>query len=265
MVMAKIHETAVISPSAEIGDAEIAEYVIIRGEVKIGDGVYIGPHTIIEGKTTIGEGTKILFSASIGLPPQDIKYRGEPTEVIIGKNNIIREFVTIHRGTAGGGGITKIGDNNLLMAYVHIAHDCQIGNGVILANAVNMGGHTVIEDEAIIGGLVGIHQFVHIGRLAMVGAASMVLQDVLPFALVSGNPAKVHDINRIGLRRRNFPSHIIDAIHKTVVYITRRGLSLEEALSKIRSEKLDKYDEVKHILRFVENRSCRGILRGETV
>ncbi len=261
--MAKIHPTAIIEGNVQIGDAEIAEYAIVRGDVKIGDGVYVGPHTIIEGKTTIGDGTKILFSASIGLPPQDLKYRGEPTEVIIGKDNTIREFVTIHRGTAGGGGITKIGDNNLLMAYVHIAHDCQIGNGVILANAVNMGGHTVIEDEAVIGGLTGIHQFVHIGRLAMVGAASMVLQDVLPFALVSGNPAKVRDINRVGLRRRNFPSQVIDAIHKAVIYITRRGLSLEEALSKIRSENLDRYDEVKHILRFVENRSHRGILRGE--
>ena len=260
--MPKIHPTAVISPEAEIGDAEIGEYVVIRGRVKIADGVYVGPHTYIEGKVTIGEGTRIIFSASIGAPPQDLKYSGEPTEVVIGKNNIIREFVTIHRGTAGGGGITRVGDGNLLMAYVHIAHDCHLGNGIILANATNLGGHVVVEDEAVIGGLVGVHQFVHIGKLAMVGAASMVLQDVLPFALVSGNPARVHDINRVGLRRHNYPSEKIDAIHKAVTLITRKGLSLDTAVEKIRTQ-LPDYPEVKHILDFVNSRSHRGILRGD--
>ena len=259
----KIHPTAHVSPGAELGDGvEVAEHAIIRDEVVLAENVYVGPSTIIEGPTSIGEGTKILFAASLGLPPQDLKYRGEKTELIIGKENVIREFVTIHRGTKGGGGKTIIGNNNLLMAYTHVAHDCKIGNNVILANLAQIGGHVLIEDMAILGGMVAVHQFVRIGKLAMIGASSLVLQDVLPFALVSGNPARVRDINRIGMRRKNYPREKIDAVHKAIKLIAHSGLALPRAIQKIKRE-VANTDEVEHIIEFVENKSSRGIMRGE--
>ena len=261
----KIHKTAVISPSVELGDGVVIdENTVIRDNVIIEDNVHIGTNVLIEGKTRIGAGTEIFHSSTIGLAPQDLKYNGEPTRLIIGRNNTIREFCSIHRGTAGGNGITRVGDNNLIMAYCHIAHDSQIGNGTILANAVNMGGHTEIEDFAVIGGMVAIHQFVHIGSLAMVGAASYVAQDVLPYAMISGNPAKVVDINRIGLRRKNFDTRTIDEIHKAIVIIARSGLALDEAIERIKS-KLNQIPEIVHILKFIENRSRRGLMRGKKI
>ena len=260
-----IHRTAIVEPTVEIWDGvEICEYAVIRGNTIIEADVWIDSNVLIEGNTRIGAGTRIYHSSAVGLPPQDLKYTGEPTRLEIGKNNVIREFSSIHRGTAGGAGITRIGDNNLIMAYAHIAHDCKIGNGIIIANASNLGGHTEIGDFAVIGGLVGIHQFVHIGTLAMVGAGSLVRQDVLPYALVSGNPAAVRDINRIGLRRKGYSSDIIDEIHKAIVILTRKGLLLNEAIEQIKL-KLRETTEVKNILEFVGNRSARGILRGEKI
>ncbi len=261
----KIHRTALISPNAELGDGVVVgEHAVIRDGVRIGDGVEIGPHALVEGKTTIGAGTKIFHCAAIGLPPQDLKYNGEPTELIIGKNNTIREFTSIHRGTADGDGKTVIGNTNLFMAYVHIAHDCVIGNEIILANTTNLGGHTTIDDRAILGGLVAVHQFVHIGGGTMVGASSLVLQDVLPFALASGNPAKIIDVNHIGMRRRGFSPATIDAVHRTIKIIARMGMQLPNAISKVKSE-VPNIPEVEEILKFIENRSRRGILRGEKI
>ena len=261
----KIHKTAIIAPSVKLGDCiTVDEYAVIRDNVIIEDNVHIGTDVLIEGKTRIGAGTKIFHSAAIGLAPQDLKYNNEPTKLHIGKNNTIREFCSIHRGTAGGGRITRIGDDNLIMAFSHVAHDCQLGNGIILANAVNMGGHTAIEDFAIIGGLTAIHQFVHIGSFAMIGAASYVEQDVLPYALVAGNPAKVIDTNRIGLRRKNIDNRTIDAIHKAIVILAHSGLMLDTAVDRIKNE-IQQIPEISHILKFVENRSKRAIMRGKKI
>lgn len=261
----KIHRTACVESGAELSDeVSIGEYAVVRDNVHLGECVEIGPHTLIEGHTTIGAGTRIFHSTAVGLPPQDLKYSGEPTELLIGEENIIREFVTIHRGTSGGNGMTRIGDRNLLMAYVHIAHDCQIGDDVIIANASNLGGHVVIGDSAVIGGVAAIHQFVHIGTGAMIGAASLVLQDVIPFALVSGNPAKVLDINRIGMRRRGFQQLNINRVHRALTIITRMGLPLKYAVQKIKDE-IPSTDEIEKILVFIQNRSKRGIMRGTNI
>ncbi len=261
----KIHNTAIVSSSTELGDGVvIEEYAIIRGDVILEDGVNIGPHVLIEGRTRIGSNTKIFHSSAIGLPPQDLKYNNEPTELVIGKNNTIREFVSIHRGTKGGSGVTRIGDNNLLMGFSHVAHDCQLGDGIILANLAQMGGHTEIGDNAVIGGHVAIHQFVHMGLMAMVGASAMVIQDVPPYALVAGSPAKVRDINRIGLRRKDYPSSTIDSIHRAIIILCRSGLILDEAKRRIESE-LQSIPEIEEILRFIENRSKRGIMRGVSI
>ncbi len=258
----RIHRSAFVSPGAELGDEVIiSECAIIRDGVRIGDCVEIGPHSLVEGDTEIGAGTRVFHCAAIGLPPQDLKYRGERTKLTIGRENTIREFTSIHRGTTGGNGITKIGNGNLFMAYVHIAHDCEIGDGVIIANATNMAGHTKIHSGAVIGGLVAIHQFVHIGKMAMIGASSLVLQDVLPYALVSGNPARVRDINRIGMRRRGIEPDVIDAVHRAIKIITRGGLSLKSAAEMIERE-LTKFDEIAEIIDFIQNRSRRGIMRG---
>ena len=262
---AKIHRTAIVDDNAIIGDdVVIGEYAVVRGNVRIGNRVEIGSHVLIEAFAEIGDGTRIFHSSSVGVEPQDLKYRGEPTKLVLGENNIIREFASIHRGTVAGGGATAIGSGNLLMAFVHIAHDCIIGDGNILANAVNMGGHVTIGNNVIVGGITAIHQFVHIGDNAMIAASSYIMQDVLPYALVSGNPARVSDINRIGLRRKNIPSKTIDAIHKAIVILTRQGLSLQTAIEKIKS-KFSLLPEIEKILDFVENRSKRGIMRGERV
>ncbi|RKZ28353.1 acyl-[acyl-carrier-protein]--UDP-N-acetylglucosamine O-acyltransferase [bacterium] len=261
----RIHRTAIVSPRAKIGeDVVIGEYAVIRDGVCIGDGVEVGSHALIEGRTTIGSGTKIFHGAAIGMPPQDLKYRGEDTELIVGRNNVIREFASLHRGTAKGKGKTIIGDGNFIMAYVHIAHDCVLGNNIIISNATNLGGHVEIGDTAVIGGMVAVHQFVHIGRGAMIGAASLVLQDVLPFALASGNPAKIYDINRVGMRRKDFPRSTIDAIHKAVFIATRKGLSIDNAMKRIEGE-FFKIPEIEEILQFIKNRSRRGIMRGDRV
>ncbi len=255
---------AKIGATAQIGDnVTIAENTIVNDGVVLKDNVCIGPFTLIDGDTTIGEGTKVFNHCSIGLAPQDLKYAGEPTKLVIGKNNTIREFVCIHRGTPGGGGITSIGNGNLIMAYVHFAHDCQIGDGNIFANSAHLAGHVVVGDNVTVGGVSALHQFIHIGSYSMIGASSLVRQDILPFALVAGVPAQVIDINRVGLRRKNFNRRAIDAIHKATIYLCRSGLSLETAIEKIRE--LPPCAEVDDILSFIENRSRRGILRGNNL
>lgn len=256
----KIHPTAQVDKNVELADGvEIDANVIIRGDVSIGEDTYIGPNTIIEGKAQIGKRNKIYFSASIGLPPQDLKYKGEPTEFIIGDDNIIREFAVIHKGTIATGK-TIIGNNNLFMAYTHIAHDCRVGSGTIFANGAQVGGHVEVHDWAIIGGLSGVHQFSRVGKLAMVGAKTWVTQDVVPFALVSGNPAKVFDINRIGMRRRGIDEKVINAVHTAVKLLTDRKIKLNDAIAKIMTE-LPSFPEITEILNFVRSESIRKILR----
>lgn len=259
-VEAKIHPTAIVDPKVRIGrGVSIGPYAVITGDVEIGDGTKVGPHVVIEGRTRIGSNCHIYQFSSIGAPPQDKKYKGEDTSLLIGNNNVIREFVTINRGTAHGGGVTEIGDDNLLMAYVHIAHDCYIGNSCILANAATLAGHIRIEDRAIIGGLVAIHQFVRIGSYSMVGGASAVTMDVPPYCTVAGNRAKLYGLNRVGLERAGFKREEIEAIDKAYRIIFRSGKVLKEALNEV-EEGFGHNSHIRYLIDFIKT-SKRGVTR----
>lgn len=255
----KIHPTAVIQSGAEIGaDVDIGPYSVIGKDVKIGKGTWIASHVVIDGWTTIGEGCKIHQFSSIGAPPQDISYKGDKTEALIGNNNVVREFVTIHRATAKQNKKTVIGDNNFLMAYVHIAHDCIIGNNVVMANAATLAGHVRVEDNAIIGGLVAIHQFANIGAYAIVGGASAITHDVPPYVMAVGNRAKLYGLNKVGLRRQGFSREEIDILKKAYNILFRSGLTLKDAVGKL--EDMKQSIHVERLLEFIKN-SKRGITR----
>lgn len=255
----EIHPTAMVDPRAELGPGvKVGPWAIIGPQVTIGADTWVGPHVVIEGPTEIGCRCRIHPFAVLGTPPQDLKYRGEPTWLRIGDDNVIREFVTVNRGTEHGGGQTVIGNGNLLMAYCHVAHDCRIGNGVIMANVATLGGHIEVEDHAIIGGLAAVHQFVRIGTHCLVGGASAVSQDVPPYGLVAGNRAKLYGLNVVGLRRRGFPEETIAALRQAYRLLFRSG-SLRRALAEVRQRWSD-CPEVQHLVEFVE-RSKRGITR----
>lgn len=255
-----IHPTAIISPEAEIGEGvEIGPYTVIGPGVSIGRGTKIGPHVVIESLTEIGEECQIMQFAAIGAPPQDLKFRGEETKVIIGKKNTIREFVTIHRSTKADIGVTIIGDNNLIMAYCHIAHNCKLGNNIVMSNAVNLAGHIEVEDYATIGGLTGIHQFTKIGAHSMIGGCSAVTKDVPPYCLASGNHAQLYGLNLVGLKRKNFAPQVIQALKTAYRIVFRSSLTLEEAINRVKSE-VPNLPEINHFLFFLEN-SKRGICR----
>ena len=228
--MAAIHPTAIIEPGAELGESvSVGAYSIVRANVRVGDGTSIGPHCVIEGHTRIGCDNRIFQFCSIGAVPQDKKYAGEPTELRIGDRNTIREFCTFNLGTAQDGGVTRVGSDNWVMAYVHIAHDCQVGDQTIFANNATLGGHVHVGDWAIIGGLSGVHQFVKVGPHVMVGFASAVSQDVPPFMLVDGNPLAVRGFNIEGLRRRGFSAQRLAAVKQMHKLIYRSGHTLEMA------------------------------------
>nr|WP_231402522.1 acyl-ACP--UDP-N-acetylglucosamine O-acyltransferase [Caenimonas aquaedulcis] len=229
-----IHPTAVVDPQARI-DASVAigPYTVIGPHVTIGAGTTVGPHAVIEGHTTIGRDNSIFQFASIGAIPQDKKYDGEPCELVIGDRNTIREFTTFNIGSPGGGGVTRIGDDNWIMAYVHIAHDCQVGNRTTLANNTTLGGHVELGDWVTVGGLSGIHQFVKVGPHAMVGFASAVSQDVPPFMLVDGNPLAVRGINATGLKRRDYDAPRIAVVKQMHRLLYREGRTLEQARTAI--------------------------------
>ncbi|MCC7428308.1 MAG: acyl-ACP--UDP-N-acetylglucosamine O-acyltransferase [Alphaproteobacteria bacterium] len=211
--MPEIHPTALVAPGARLAESvRIGPFSTIGAEVTLGPGVEVMSHVVIDGRTVVGEGCRIFPGATVGLAPQDLKYANEPTELRIGARCLIREHVTIHRGTKGGGGITSVGDDCFLMACVHVAHDCHLGNRVIIANNAVMGGHVEIGDNAVIGGTAALHQFVRIGRHAMVGGASAVEGDVIPFGSVLGNRAWLAGLNLIGLKRRGFPRTQIHAL-----------------------------------------------------
>lgn len=255
-----IHKTALVSPKAEIGTGvEIGPYAIIGDQVQIGNNTIVGPHVVIEGITRIGERCRIFQFCSLGAIPQDLKFKNDQTEVIIGNDNTFREFVTINRGTIGGGGRTVIGNNNFLMAYAHVAHDCQIGNQVIIANSASLAGHIHIEDYAILGGLVGVHQFVHIGSYAMIGGLTGVSKDVPPYMMAVGERAKLYGLNLNGLKRRGFSSQVISELKTAYRIIFRSGLTLKKAVDKIAEEHLSSA-EVHHLVDFIKN-SKRGIIR----
>lgn len=258
--MAKIHPTAVIDARAELAsDVEIGPYVVIGAQVKIAEGTKVQSHAVIDGLTTIGRGNVIFPFATVGTIPQDLKYKGEPSELIIGDHNMIREFASLNPGTVGGGMITRVGSHNLLMMYCHIAHDCIVGNRNVIANGATLGGHVVIEDGVIVGGLVGIHQFVRIGAGAILGAGSMVSKDVPPFCNATGDRAKLHGLNVEGMKRRGFDKAKIDAIHKAYRIMFRSKLKINQALEKIRAE-LPPLPELEQFTSFI-TASERGVCR----
>ena len=254
-----IHSTAVIHPSAKLGEnVTIGAFCLIDAEVSIGDNTVLESHVVVKGKTTIGQGNHIYQFASVGEDCQDKKYAGEPTELIIGDNNIIRESVTIHRGTIQDNSITKIGSNNLLMCYVHVAHDCVIGNNSILATSAILAGHVHIGDWVIMGGATASHQFCHIGDHSFIGGGAVILADVPPFVML-GNDSKPRGINSEGLKRRGIDSETILHIKRAYKVLYRQGLRAEEAVNKL-LETPDIKPEVKNLAEFVA-KSSRGIVR----
>ena len=255
-----IHETSVVAPEAEIGeDCFIGPFSTVGSEVKLASGVRMDSHVVVDGRTTIGEETHVFPFASIGLAPQDLKYAGEPTATEIGKRNHIREFVTIHRGTDGGGGLTKIGDDNLLMAQAHVAHDCQIGNNVIMANAATLAGHVEIADRANVGAYSGVHQFCRIGLEAFVGGYSVVVKDAPPFAIIQGNHAKCYGLNKVGLKRRGYSKETIEKLHHAYHLLLTAKLNTSQAIERIKSEISD-CAEVDILVEFIQS-SKRGVVK----
>lgn len=241
-----IHPTAVIHPGAMIADnVSIGAYSIVGGNVIISDGCEIGPHVVIEGHTTIGTGVRISQFASIGAAPQDLSYRGEDTTVVIGDRVNIREYVTVHRGTFKGKKATMIGDDCYLMAYCHVAHDCILGKGVIMANSAHLGGHIEIGDRAILGGIVAVHQFVRVGEYALVGGVSGVAKDVPPYTLASGARIYVYGLNEVGLRRNGFSSSTIRVLKHAFKWAFRSSMKVDEAVAKIRNEMSDTPEAIK--------------------
>jgi UDP-N-acetylglucosamine acyltransferase len=256
----KIHPTAIIASDAQLAEGvEVGPYSIIGSDVKIGKNTIIGPHTVIDNYTHIGEGCHIFQFCSIGAPPQDLKFGGEKTRVIIGNFNTIREFVTIHRSTTADIGVTIIGDHNLLMAYCHVAHNCKLGNNIIMSNAATLAGHVHIENYVIISGLTGIHQFCRLGAHCMIGGASAVVKDVPPYSIAQGNHAKLFGLNLIGLKRRDFSEKTIKALKDAYRIIFRSNLLLEAALKKAQDE-VEDVPEAKHFIKFIKE-SERGVCR----
>ncbi len=255
-----IHETAIVSSHAQIGaECHIGAFSVIGDEVVLGDKVRLESHVVIDGATKIGDETRIFPFVSIGLAPQDLKYAGEATRTEIGRRNHIREFVTVHRGTTGGGGLTRIGDDNLLMAQAHIAHDCHIGNEVIMANAATLAGHVEIADRANIGAYSGVHQFCRVGLEAFVGGYSVVVKDAPPFATIQGNHAKCYGLNRVGMKRRGYARESIEKLHRAYHLLLSAKLNTTQALEKIREEITD-CAEVDLLIEFIET-SKRGVVK----
>jgi len=257
----QIHPTAIVHPKAELGpDVEIGPYSIVGEHVRIGRGTRVMAHVYIEGWTEIGERCQLYPYASLGTPPQHLQYKGEPTKVIIGHDNILREYVTVNRATVAGGGVTKIGDHNFLMAYVHVAHDCELGSHIIMANAATLAGHISIGDHAIIGGLTGIHQYVRVGAYVMIGGCSAVAQDVPPFMRAAGGyKAKLYGLNSVGLRRHGFSNDRISALKRAYQLVFRSDLRMAEAIKQAREQFKDHAD-VMSLLAFLDG-SKRGISR----
>jgi UDP-N-acetylglucosamine acyltransferase len=258
--MSRIHQTALINHQAELdSDVEIGPYSVIGAGVRIGKQTRVASHVVIEGRTSLGQGNTIYQFATVGSRPQDLKYRGEASELIIGDHNTIREYVSLNPGTAGGGMVTRVGDHNLLMMHCHIAHDCLIGSHNIIANGATLGGHVVVGDYVIVGGLVGIHQFARIGSGAILGAGSMVSKDVPPFCNATGDRARLRGLNLEGLKRRGFTTAAIDALKKAYRIIFQSKLKTKDALEKVRRE-ISPTAEIDILLAFIAQ-SQRGICR----
>lgn len=255
-----IHPTAVVEPGAELDTAvEVGPYCIVRKGVRIGKGTRLLSHIVVEGTTVIGEDCVIHPFATIGLPPQDIKYKGEDTKLVLGDKNVIREYVSIHRGSVGGDGSTVIGSGNFIMAYVHVAHDCKIGSHIIMANSVMLGGHVTVGDHVVIGGIAGIHQYTRVGKYVMVGGLSRITQDVPPFMIVSGVEPKLFGPNSIGLKRHGFTDAEINDLKKAYKIFFRQKNTVSEAVKKIQAE-MEISDNISQLITFIE-KTKRGVSR----
>jgi UDP-N-acetylglucosamine acyltransferase len=259
--MATIAETAVIHPEATLAaDVEVGPYAVIGARVSIGAGSVVGPHVRIEGPTTIGERNRFVGQASFGTDPQDLKFKGEPTELRIGNDNVFREFVTVNRGTVGGGGVTTIGSGNFFMAYAHVAHDGHVGSNTVFANNATLAGHVEVGDFSTIGAFSAVHQFCRVGEHAFIGGGSICTQDVLPFVKTVGNrPAKTYGVNNIGLERKGFSKETIEALQRAYRILTRSKMLLQDALAKIETE-LGDVQAVRYLVDFIRA-SKRGVIR----
>ncbi len=258
--MTEIHPTATVHPGARIGEGVVVgPYAVIEDKTVISDGCRIGPHVVLRSFVEMGEGNDVGSFTSLGDKPQHLGYKGEETRLVIGRRNIIREYVTLNRGTAEGGGVTTLGDDCMIMAYAHAGHDCRIGNGVVIVNAVQLAGHVTVEDFAVIGGLTAIHQHVRIGAHAMVGGASALNMDAPPFTMVAGYRASLRSLNLVGLRRRGFPKETIAALKTAYRIIFRDGLVWKDAREKVRAE-VTGVPEVDYLVAFIDS-SKRGVIR----
>jgi len=255
-----IHPTALVEPGAELaGGVSVGAFAIIGAQVRVGPRTSIGSHTILEGRTEIGAECRIGSHVIIGAPPQDVKYHGEPTRVIIGDRTLVREFATIHRASTGGSGVTTIGPENFIMAYAHVAHDCHLAERVIMANQASLAGHVEIGRCSVIGGMTGIHQFVRVGDYAFLGACSAVLQDIPPYIKAQGNRAKPFGLNVVGLRRHGFSAEAIQALKQAYRILFTSDLNTSQALAQLEQE-LSGSPEVQRLIDFVK-RSQRGIIK----
>lgn len=254
-----IHPTAIVDRNAEIAsDVDIGPYCIIEEGARIGAGSRLGSHVVIQGRTEIGTGCTVSPFASLGGPPQDIGYKYEPTRVIIGNNNTIKEYVTINRGTQKGGGTTQVGDNNFIMAYAHIAHDCKVGNNIIMANGATLAGHVEVSDFVIFSGLCAVHQFCRVGKYAFISGLTGIPKDVPPFVIAAGDRAKLYGLNLVGLQRRNFSTDELTKLKRAYRILFRSALPLTTSLKIIREE-LDG-ENIAYLIEFIES-STRGICR----
>ncbi|HYO67860.1 MAG TPA: acyl-ACP--UDP-N-acetylglucosamine O-acyltransferase [Archangium sp.] len=258
--MAQVHPTAVVHPGARLHETvEVGPYSVIGEKVTIGEGSRVGPHVVIDGRTTIGARNRIFPFASVGGAPQDLKYAGEDTQLIIGDGNTLRESTTFNIGTAGGGGVTRVGHNNLFMAYSHVAHDCVVGNGCVIANSVALAGHVTLEDAVILGGLSAVHQFTRLGKHAFIAGGSMVVMDVAPYCTAQGDRAELAGLNVVGLQRHGFSEEQIGRIKEAYKILFRSKLQLAEAIAQLKAE-MGGQSEIDYLVDFV-SQSKRGLTR----
>ena len=256
-----IHPTAVVDSGARVHElAEIGPFCVIADEVEVGAGTRLLAHVYVEGPITIGDDNLFYPYSTVGVAPQDLKYQGERSETRIGSRNSIREFVTIHRGTGGGGSLTSLGDDNLLQAYAHVAHDCHVRSHTILAHSATLGGHVIVEDWAVVGAHSGVHQFCRIGAHCYIGGYSVITQDVMPYSLVvTERGARVFGVNKVGLERREYSKDTIQRLHKVFRVLTKSGLNTDRALEKIRTE-VETDETVESLLEFIQS-SERGVVK----
>jgi UDP-N-acetylglucosamine acyltransferase len=258
--MTFIHPSAVVAAGARLGrDCYVGPYCVVGDRVILGDGVRLESHVVVDGHTEIGDESHLYPFVSVGLASQDLKYRGEPARTTLGRRCRVREFVTVHRGTGGGGGLTSVGDDCLVMAQAHVAHDCRVGDRVIMANGATLAGHVEVSEGANIGAYSGVHQFCRVGREAYVGGYSVVVKDALPFALTVGNHAKCYGLNNVGMKRRGYPQETIDALHHAFRLLLNSRLNTTQALERIRAE-IAGSAEVELLARFIET-SERGVVK----